>query len=56
MQYPFNAKKFITLVPVYEMKYLLKCQCWNSQFGNFRNGTVVSKDSFAGITLQQVYL
>ena len=29
---PLNAKKFITPVLVYEMKYLLKCQYWNYQF------------------------
>ena len=26
-----NANKFITPVPVYKMKYLLKCQYWNCQ-------------------------
>jgi len=26
-----HAMKFITLVLVYEMKYLLKCQYWNCQ-------------------------
>ena len=30
-----NANKFITLVPVNKMKYLLKCQYWNCQFINF---------------------
>jgi len=25
----------MTPVPVYEMKYLLKCQNWNCQFSNF---------------------
>jgi len=30
-----NANKFRKPVPVYEMKYLLKCHHWNCQFSNF---------------------